>query len=185
MLQRPSVTGKSHSESSIYLDSCRDPHDAAARSRSTARRPQPALGDTDIAIRPSLHSWTANRLVFPGFGGSALLGSLVMDREVGRWHGWSIRRSSRREVVELVKGRRGVAGVAAGLGAGEQSIYTWRRQARIDAGGEPGLTSAERAEMAAARRRIRELETEVAIHRRAAGLLEDELSPRGGSGQSG
>ena len=73
----------------------------------------------------------------------------------------------RRRVVELVEGGRKVAEVAADLGVSEQSIYTWRRQARIDAGVEAGLTSAEKAELAAARRRIRELETEVAIHRRA------------------
>lgn len=91
----------------------------------------------------------------------------------------------RRRVVELVEGGRKVAEVAADLGISEQSIYTWRRQARIDAGVEPGLTSAEKAELAAARRRIRELETEVAIHCRATELLKDETSPKGGSGQSG
>ena len=91
----------------------------------------------------------------------------------------------RRRVVELVEGGRKVAEVAADLGVSEQSIYTWRRQARIDAGVEAGLTSAEKAELAAARRRIRELETEVAIHRRATELLKGETSPKGGSQRSG
>lgn len=91
----------------------------------------------------------------------------------------------RRRVVELVEGGRKVAEVAADLGVSEQSIYTWRRQARIDAGVEVGLTSAEKAELAAARRRIRELETEVAIHRRATELLKGETSPKGGSQRSG
>ena len=91
----------------------------------------------------------------------------------------------RRRVVELVEGGRKVAEVAAGLGVSEQSIYTWRRQARIDAGVEAGLTSAEKAELAAARRRIRELETEVAIHRRATELLKGETSPKDGSQRSG
>ena len=54
-------------------------------------------------------------------------------------------------MVELVEGGRKVAEVAADLGVSEQSIYTWRRQARIDAGVEAGLTSAEKAELAAAR----------------------------------
>jgi len=88
-------------------------------------------------------------------------------------------------VVELVEGGRKVAEVAADLGVSEQSIYTWRRQARIDAGVEAGLTSAEKAELAAARRRIRELETEVAIHRRATELLKGETSPKDGSQRSG
>lgn len=61
-------------------------------------------------------------------------------------------------VVELVEGGRRVAEVAADLGISDQSIYTWRRQARIDAGVEPGLTSVEKAELVAARRRIGELE---------------------------
>lgn len=54
------------------------------------------------------------------------------------------------------------------------------RQERIDQGLEEGLTSAERAELFAARRRIRELETEVAIHRKAAELLKANSSPKGG-----
>lgn len=91
----------------------------------------------------------------------------------------------RRRVVELVEGGRKVAEVAADLGVSEQSIYTWRRQARIDAGVEAGLTSAEKAELAAARRRIHELETEVAIHRRATELLKGETSPKDGSQRSG
>lgn len=91
----------------------------------------------------------------------------------------------RRRVVELVEGGRKVAEVAADLGVSEQSIYTWRRQARIDAGVEAGLTSAEKAELAGARRRIRELETEVAIHRRATELLKGETSPKDGSQRSG
>lgn len=78
----------------------------------------------------------------------------------------------------------GVAEVAADLGISEQSIYTWRRQARIDAGLEAGLSTAEKAELVAARRRIRELETELAIHRRATELLKEEVSPNGGSGRS-
>jgi transposase-like protein len=90
----------------------------------------------------------------------------------------------RRRVVELVEGGRRVAEVAADLGISEQSIYVWRRQARIDAGAERGLASAEKAELLAARRRIRELETEVAIHRRATQLLKTESSPKGGSRRS-
>jgi transposase len=56
-----------------------------------------------------------------------------------------------------------------------------RRQERIDKGVEPGATSAERAELTAARRRIRELETELAIHRRATELLGKVVPPKGDS----
>ena len=78
---------------------------------------------------------------------------------------------------ELCYGRK-VAEVAADLEISEQSIYTWRRQARIDAGFEPGLSTAERAELVAAKRRIRELETEVAVHRRATELLKGKTHPK-------
>jgi transposase-like protein len=40
----------------------------------------------------------------------------------------------RRKVVDLVEAGRSVADVARDLGISEQSIYTWRRQARIDRG---------------------------------------------------
>lgn len=87
----------------------------------------------------------------------------------------------RRRVIELIDAGRKVAEVAADLGISDQTIYTWRRQDRIDRGLEAGLSTAERAELAAARRRIRELETEVAVHRRATELLKDRSDPKGGS----
>jgi len=85
----------------------------------------------------------------------------------------------RRRVVDLVEGGRKVSEVAVELEVSEQTIYTWRRQARIDSGLEAGVTTAEQAELAAARRRIRELETELAIHRRATELLKEETRPKG------
>jgi len=84
----------------------------------------------------------------------------------------------RRRVVALVEAGRRVADVAADLGISEQSIYVWRKQARIDSGVEQGTTTAEKAELAAARRRIRELEAEVAVHRRAAELLKEVARPK-------
>jgi transposase-like protein len=90
----------------------------------------------------------------------------------------------RRRVVDLVEGGRKVAEVAAELQISEQTIYTWRRQARIDAGIEAGVTTSEKAELAAAKRRTRELETELAIHRRATELLKEQTDPKGPSRRS-
>lgn len=84
----------------------------------------------------------------------------------------------RRRVVKLIESGRKVAEVAADLEISAQSIYTWCRQARIDTGLEPGLSTVEQAELSAAKRRIRELETEVAIHRRATALLKDKTHPK-------
>jgi transposase-like protein len=87
----------------------------------------------------------------------------------------------RRRVLDLVEAGRKVAEVAHDLGISVQTIYNWRRQDRVDRGLESGLSSAEKAELAAARKRIRELEAEVAVHRRAAELLKGESTPKGGS----
>ncbi|MEV0842271.1 transposase [Actinocatenispora sera] len=64
----------------------------------------------------------------------------------------------RRRVLDLVEAGRAVADVARDLGISDQSVYTWRRQDRIDRGVEAGLTSAEKAEPVAAKRRIAQLE---------------------------
>ena len=87
----------------------------------------------------------------------------------------------RQRVLELIGAGRGVRDVAVDLGISEQTVYSWRRQERVDQGIEPGLTSGERAELTAARRRIRELEAELAIHRKAAELLKGTTSPKGDS----
>ncbi len=87
----------------------------------------------------------------------------------------------RRRVVDLLDSGRKVADVARDLGVSEQVIYGWRRQERIDRGLEAGVSTLERAELAAAKRRIRELEAELAVHRRAAELLKETSDPKGGS----
>lgn len=90
----------------------------------------------------------------------------------------------RRKVLDLVEAGRSVADVARDLGISEQSIYVWRRQDRIDRGLMPGLTSGEKAELAAARRRITELETELRATRRAIELVREAVPPKGGSRRS-
>jgi transposase-like protein len=85
----------------------------------------------------------------------------------------------RRRVVDLIEGGKKVSEVASELGVSQQTIYVWRRQARIYAGLEAGVTTPEHAELVAAKKRIRELETELSIHRRATELLKEEVSPKG------
>ena len=78
-----------------------------------------------------------------------------------------------------------MASVAGDLGVSDQTIYTWRKQELIDTGVDPGLTCEEAAELAAARRRIAELETELAATGRANELLKAQVpSPKGGSKRS-
>jgi transposase-like protein len=79
----------------------------------------------------------------------------------------------RRKVLDLVMAGSMVTDVARDLGIGDQTIYTWRRQDSIDGGLEPGLSSPEKAELVAAKRRIAHLETELAVHRREAELMKE------------
>ena len=87
----------------------------------------------------------------------------------------------RRRVLDLVEAGRKVAEIAQDLGISDQTIYNWRRQDRVDRGLETGMSTAEKAELAAARKRIRELEAEVAVHRRATELLKEDADPKGGT----
>ena len=87
----------------------------------------------------------------------------------------------RRRVLDLVEAGRPVADIARDLGISDQTVYNWRRQDRVDRGVEPGLSTGERAELAAARKKIRELESELAVHRRASELLKESADPKGGS----
>ena len=67
----------------------------------------------------------------------------------------------RRKVLDLGAAGRLVAEVGEQLGVSGQAIYNWRNQDLIDRGIRPGVTSAESVELAAARRRVRELEAEL------------------------
>ena len=87
----------------------------------------------------------------------------------------------RRRVLDLLAAGRRPTDLARDLGISSQTIYVWRRQDQIDRGEIPGLTSAERTELAAAKQRIRELEAELAIHRRASDLLAERSDPKVGS----
>jgi transposase len=91
----------------------------------------------------------------------------------------------RKHAVDLVLAGRKPADVAADLGIGLETVYRWRRQAEIDAGLRPGLSSIEADELKAAKRQIRELEQELEATRKAAILLVDEtLRPKGDSRSS-
>jgi transposase len=85
----------------------------------------------------------------------------------------------RRRVLDLIEAGRSVVEVAAQLGVSYQTIYNWRRQDRIDRGLLAGVTTAESAELTAARKRIRDLETELAVTKRANELLMAQTDPKG------
>ena len=87
----------------------------------------------------------------------------------------------RRRVLDLVKAGKSVAQVAFDLGVSDQTIYNWREQDLIDSGLKPGTTSSDNTQLIAAKRRIKELDAELAIHQRAAELLKAAVPPKGAS----
>ncbi len=73
---------------------------------------------------------------------------------------------------------RSVATVAHDLDVSDQTIYSWRRQDRVDRGLAPGLSTKENGELAAPRKRISELENQLAIAQRGVDLLKERTSPK-------
>lgn len=63
----------------------------------------------------------------------------------------------RRKVLDLLKAGRSVAELVRDLQISDQTIYNWRRQELIDTGQMPGISSADHAELVAARRRTADL----------------------------
>ena len=90
----------------------------------------------------------------------------------------------RRKVLDLIEAGRPIAEIAAQLGVSDQTIYNWRNQDQIDRGLRAGTSTSESAELAAARKRIRELETELAVTNRANELLKAQSDPKGGGRSS-
>ncbi len=84
----------------------------------------------------------------------------------------------RRKVLDLLAAGRKVVDVARDLDVSDQTIYTWRRQNRIDRGVQPGPTTAEKTELGAANRKIAALEAELAAAKRALELLDGVVPPK-------
>jgi transposase-like protein len=63
-------------------------------------------------------------------------------------------------------------------GCSESCLYRWKKQDRVDRGLEPGTSRAESAELVAARQKIRDLEEEVKILRKAAAAVEQVVPPK-------
>ena len=68
--------------------------------------------------------------------------------------------------------------VAVELGLAEATVHRWKAQELVDRGVKAGISTRERDELAAARRRIRQLETELALVTQAAALFEEGVRPK-------
>lgn len=87
----------------------------------------------------------------------------------------------RQRAISLVREGRQVKQTAVDLGIHEVTLHSWLRQDDIDSGRRPGATTQESAELRAARQRIRQLEQELSILKRAQSWLDEEggVDPKG------
>ena len=89
-------------------------------------------------------------------------------------------REFREDVIRVARRREpGVRlrDVAADFGISESCLIGWLKRADVEAGIKPGVTDAEHAELREAKRRVRLLEQENEVLRRAAAYLSQANLP--------
>jgi transposase len=85
----------------------------------------------------------------------------------------------RRDVVAVARKREApVAQIAKDFGISESCLSNWLRKADIEDGVKPGVTATESAELREARKRIRLLEQEAEVMRRAVAYLSRDVNPK-------
>ncbi len=96
-------------------------------------------------------------------------------------------REFRDDVVRVARNREPgvtVEQIAKDFGVHPMTLFKWLRQADVDEGAKPGVTRAESVELREARRRIKLLEQENEVLRRAAAYLSQANLPGKGSTRS-
>jgi transposase len=79
------------------------------------------------------------------------------------------------EIVELCRrGDRSIGQVARDFDLTETNVRTWVKQAEIDQGDRPGLTTEERVELTELRRQNRSLREDVEVLKRATAFFAKE-----------
>ncbi|MBF6166987.1 transposase [Streptomyces gardneri] len=85
----------------------------------------------------------------------------------------------RRDVVAVArKGEIPLTQIAKDFGISQSCVKNWVRQADIEDGHRPGATADESAELREARRRIRQLEQEAEVMRRAVAYFSRDVNPK-------
>lgn len=85
----------------------------------------------------------------------------------------------RRDVVAVArKGEISLTQIAKDFGVSQSCVKNWLEQADIEDGHRPGATQDESAELREARKRIRQLEQEAEVMRRAVAYLSRDVNPK-------
>ncbi|MBF6221734.1 transposase [Nocardia abscessus] len=85
----------------------------------------------------------------------------------------------RRDVVAVArKGEIPLTQIAKDFGISQSCVKNWVRQADMEDGHRPGATADESAELREARRRIRQLEQEAEVMRRAVAYFSRDVNPK-------
>lgn len=85
-------------------------------------------------------------------------------------------------MIELARSGTKVTQLAATFGMSDATIYNWLKQERIDRGEVAGLSTEDALDLAAAKRRIKQLETELAVSRKVNEVfLDQDLAPKASS----
>jgi transposase len=127
--------------------------------------------------------WQGDRVAsgLPPVGGVVLLDFVLLNLR-GEWRGTTrLSTGVSPQGAGPGRGRQADRRGRPGAWISTQSIYTWWRQDRIDRGLVPSLISAEKIELAAAKRRIAELRAT----RRAMELVREVVPPKGVPGGRG
>lgn len=85
----------------------------------------------------------------------------------------------RRQVVELARAGTRVGQLSMTFGMTEATIYNWIKQDKIDRGEQIGLSTDQALQLTAAKKRIKQLETELAVARKINEVfLKEGSSPK-------
>lgn len=85
----------------------------------------------------------------------------------------------RRDVVAVArKGEIPLTQIAKDFGISQSCVKNWVKQADIEDGNRPGTTRDESAELRAAHKRIRQLEQEAEVMRRAVAYFSRDVNPK-------
>ena len=85
----------------------------------------------------------------------------------------------RRDVVAVARRREApVSQIAKDFGISEACIHRWLKIADVEDGVKPGVTTSDSDELREAKRRIRLLEQEAEVMRRAVAYLSRDVNPK-------